>query len=151
MAKIQRHKISTFASGMDAVLHIHEIVGKAGAGPTVGISAAIHGNEGTGSQVILDLARRIDPAKVKGRILLLPVANPPAFFADELRAPLARAIYRPAFTPRAELAPWRQWGEGLEAEAVKQMANACALPVAVAGALRSGGDDGHSAIAQLGG
>jgi len=31
------------------------------------------------------------------------VANPPAFFADELRAPLARAIYRPAFTPRAEL------------------------------------------------
>ena len=63
------------------------------------------------------------------------VANPPAFFADELRAPLARAIYRPAFTPRAELAPWRQWGKGLEAEAVKQMANACALPVAVAGAL----------------
>jgi len=62
-------------------------------------------------------------------------ANPPAFFADELRAPLARAIFRPAFTPRAELAPWRQWGEGLEAEAVKQMANACALPVAVAGAL----------------
>src|ERR1700683_1778975 len=32
-------------------------------------------------------------------------------------------------------APWRQWGEGLEAEAVQQMANACALPVAVAGAL----------------
>ena len=63
------------------------------------------------------------------------VANPPAFFEDELRAPLARAIYRPAFTPRAELAPWRQWGEGLEAEAVKQMANACALPIAVAGAL----------------
>jgi tRNA-splicing ligase RtcB (3'-phosphate/5'-hydroxy nucleic acid ligase) len=25
------------------------------------------------------------------------VANPSAFFADELRAPLARAIYRPAF------------------------------------------------------
>jgi tRNA-splicing ligase RtcB len=63
------------------------------------------------------------------------VANPPAFFGDELRAPLARAIYRPAFTPRAELAPWRQWGEGLEAQAVQQMANACALPVAVAGAL----------------
>lgn len=63
------------------------------------------------------------------------VCDAPAYFADELRAPLARAIYRPAFTPRAELAPWRQWGEGLEADAVKQMANACALPVAVAGAL----------------
>lgn len=63
------------------------------------------------------------------------VADPTAFFADEVRAPLARALYRPPFTPRAELAPWRQWGEGLEPEAVKQMANACALPVAVAGAL----------------
>jgi tRNA-splicing ligase RtcB len=63
------------------------------------------------------------------------VADPSAYFDDPLRAPLARALYRPAFTPRAQLAPWRQWGSGLEAEAVKQMANACALPVAVAGAL----------------
>ena len=79
-------------------------------------------------------ARGLDREQVEADIFNI-VANPPAFFADELRAPLARAIYRPAFTPRAELAPWRQWGEGLEAEAVKQMANACALPVAVAGAL----------------
>jgi tRNA-splicing ligase RtcB len=63
------------------------------------------------------------------------VANPAAFFEDEFRAPLARALSRPAFTPRKELAPWRQWGEGLEMEAVKQMTNACALPIAVAGAL----------------
>ena len=39
------------------------------------------------------------------------------------------------FVARAEPAPYRIWGEGLEAEAVKQMANACPLPVAVAGAL----------------
>jgi tRNA-splicing ligase RtcB len=102
------------------------------------------------------IAQGKDGALLEAEIFNI-VANPPAFFADELRAPLARAIYRPAFTPRAELplrrlrsdrsalggealprsafAPWRQWGEGLEAEAVKQMANACALPVAVAGAL----------------
>jgi tRNA-splicing ligase RtcB (3'-phosphate/5'-hydroxy nucleic acid ligase) len=63
------------------------------------------------------------------------VADPSSFFDDPLRAPLARALYRPAFTSRAELAPWRQWGDDLEADAVRQMANACALPVAVAGAL----------------
>jgi len=79
-------------------------------------------------------AQGLDRAQVEAEIFEI-VANPPAFFADALRAPLARAIYRPPFTPRAEPAPWRQWGEGLEAEAVKQMANACALPVAVAGAL----------------
>src|SRR5205814_8419100 len=58
-------------------------------------------------------------------------------------APLARALYRPGFTPRAELAPWRQWGEGLEAGAVQQMANACALPVAVAGALMPDAHQGY--------
>lgn len=67
--------------------------------------------------------------------LLAIVADPPAWFSDEILAPLARALYRPPFTPRAEPAPWRQWGEGLEAQAVQQMANACALPVAVKGAL----------------
>ena len=80
------------------------------------------------------IAQGSDDAQLKAEIFNI-VANPSAFFADELRAPLARAIYRPAFTPRAELAPWRQWGEGLEADAVKQMENACVLPVAVAGAL----------------
>ncbi len=63
------------------------------------------------------------------------VADPTSFFADVDRARLARLVYRPAFTPRAQPAPWQQWGEGLEAGAVKQMANSCALPVAVAGAL----------------
>jgi tRNA-splicing ligase RtcB len=80
------------------------------------------------------IAHGNDGAQLEAEIFNI-VAHPPAFFEDELRAPLARAICRPAFTPRAELAPWRQWGEGLEADAVKQMDNACALPVAVMGAL----------------
>jgi tRNA-splicing ligase RtcB (3'-phosphate/5'-hydroxy nucleic acid ligase) len=79
-------------------------------------------------------AQGCDRAAVEDEILRI-VADPSAFFDDPERAPFARVLYRPAFTPRAELAPWRQWGEGLEADAVKQMANACALPVAVAGAL----------------
>src|ERR1700736_2161787 len=80
------------------------------------------------------VAQGKDGAQLEAEIFNI-VAHPTAFFADELRAPLARAISRPAFTPRPELAPWRQWGEGLEAAAVQQMVNACALPVAVAGAL----------------
>jgi hypothetical protein len=53
------------------------------------------------------IAQGKDGALLEAEIFNI-VANPPAFFADELRAPLARAIYRPAFTPRAELAPWRR-------------------------------------------
>jgi tRNA-splicing ligase RtcB len=39
------------------------------------------------------------------------------------------------FLPRQAPAPWRQWGDDLEPEAVQQMKNACALPVSVRGAL----------------
>ena len=63
------------------------------------------------------------------------VANPAEFLSDPLCEAFARALYQPPFKQRETLAPWRQWGSGLESEAVKQMANACALPVAVAGAL----------------
>src|SRR5712672_3972566 len=46
--------------------------------------------------------------------------------------------------PQAEpRAPWRQWGSGLEPNAVKQMANACALPVAIAGALMADAHIGY--------
>jgi len=53
-----------------------------------------------------------DRAQIKAEIVNV-VPNPSAFLTDELRAPLARAIYRPPFTPRSELAPWHQWGKGL--------------------------------------
>src|SRR5262245_38596985 len=39
------------------------------------------------------------------------------------------------FQARASDAPYQVWGRDLEAEAVKQMKNACKLPVAVSGAL----------------
>ena len=63
------------------------------------------------------------------------VGNPAAFLGDPIREAFARALYQPAFKQRETLAPWQQWGSGLEPDAVKQMANACALPVSVAGAL----------------
>jgi len=75
--------------------------------------------------------------------ILKIVADPGAYLSDELRAPLAHAIYRPAFIPRTEAAPWRQWGVDLEADAVRQMSNACDLPVAVAGALMPDAHPGY--------
>jgi len=75
--------------------------------------------------------------------ILKIVADPGAYLSDELRAPLAHAIYRPAFIPRTEAAPWHQWGVDLEADAVRQMSNACDLPVAVAGALMPDAHPGY--------
>jgi predicted deacylase len=77
-----RPKFTTNADGSDGVLFIHELVGEED-GPTIGISASIHGNENTGSQAILELFHILKDMPLKGRILLLPVANPQAFAVNE--------------------------------------------------------------------
>jgi len=63
------------------------------------------------------------------------VANPAAFTEDALRGGLAKALLNAPPPPRSEPVKYRQWGQGLEHEAVMQMERACLLPVAVAGAL----------------
>src|SRR5437016_3397941 len=63
------------------------------------------------------------------------VANPAAFTDDPLRGEFAKALLNAPSPPRSEPVQYRQWGEGLEHEAVMQMERACLLPVAVAGAL----------------
>lgn len=70
------------------------------------------------------------------------IADPATYVNDPRFGELASALHDCRTKPhafaefvRAEPAPWKQWGEGLEPESVQQMRNACALPVAVAGAL----------------
>ncbi len=68
------------------------------------------------------------------------VRDPAGHRNDELLGELAEAMInlkkdKASFTARAEPAPYRQWGDDVEPGAVKQMQNACALPVSVKGAL----------------
>jgi tRNA-splicing ligase RtcB len=63
------------------------------------------------------------------------VRDPASYTKDELRGEFAKVLLRCARPIRVAPAAWRQWGEGLEPEAVNQMGRACQLPVAVAGAL----------------
>jgi tRNA-splicing ligase RtcB len=63
------------------------------------------------------------------------IANPSAFVDDSLRGEFAKALLNAPPPPRAEPVKYRQWGEGLEHDAVMQMEKACLLPVSVAGAL----------------
>jgi tRNA-splicing ligase RtcB (3'-phosphate/5'-hydroxy nucleic acid ligase) len=64
------------------------------------------------------------------------LANPTAFTGDPLRREFAQALLSSPPPPRIGAGvKYRQWGTGLEQEAVMQMERACLLPVAVAGAL----------------
>lgn len=83
-------------------------------------------------------AEGMKPKKMAQRLSNV-AAHPHNYLRDENFAELAKAMLERApdklFVERTELAPWRQWGEGLEAGAVEQMRQACRLPVAYAGAL----------------
>jgi tRNA-splicing ligase RtcB len=63
------------------------------------------------------------------------VAHPASFVDDPLRGEFAKALLSAPPPPRAEPVKYRQWGGGLESEAIMQMERACLLPVSVAGAL----------------
>lgn len=66
------------------------------------------------------------------------VENPRGYLHDPVFERLAAELLdRPpvSFAERDEPAPWKSWGVDLEPESVNQMARACRLPVAAAGAL----------------
>ncbi|TWT55190.1 RNA-splicing ligase RtcB [Rubripirellula amarantea] len=86
-------------------------------------------------------------AELRERIAAI-VESPEFFANDELWGTLAASLtevfqHQARFVGRDAPAPWRQWGDGLEGSAVDQMANACKLPVTVAGALMPDAHQGY--------
>ncbi|MEV2214189.1 succinylglutamate desuccinylase/aspartoacylase family protein [Streptomyces sp. NPDC050997] len=60
------------------------LVNGARPGPRVVITAGVHGGEFTGVDAATRLAALLDPADVHGRIIVCPVANPPAVYQGRL-------------------------------------------------------------------
>jgi predicted deacylase len=50
-------------------------------GPSVAITAGVHGGEYSGPLAVIALGRTLDPATVRGALLILPLVNQPAFWA----------------------------------------------------------------------
>jgi len=59
-----------------------------GDGPTVFVSAGNHGNEYEGQVILHDLVRHLDPALVRGRLIVMPAMNYPAVLAGSRVSPL---------------------------------------------------------------
>ena len=57
-------------------------------GPTLVVSAGVHGDEFEGVQAIFDVVRELDPHTMSGSLLAVPVANPPAFWNLTRTSPL---------------------------------------------------------------
>jgi predicted deacylase len=78
---------STDLSGY-GVVPIPVVCIRNGAGPTALLVAGSHGDEYEGQIALAALARQIEPANVKGRIIILPGLNAPAVEAGRRVSPL---------------------------------------------------------------
>ncbi|WP_290817916.1 succinylglutamate desuccinylase/aspartoacylase family protein [Halovivax sp.] len=57
-------------------------------GPTIFLSAAVHGDELNGVKVVQEVASRYDPADLHGTLVCLHVVNVPAFYAQQRDVPI---------------------------------------------------------------
>ncbi|MDA8344825.1 MAG: M14 family metallopeptidase [Thermaerobacter sp.] len=49
-------------------------------GPTLLLSGGVHGGEYPGIAAAIEIARRLEPGEIKGRVIVLHLTNPPAFW-----------------------------------------------------------------------
>src|SRR5215471_6524313 len=68
-----------------------------------------------------------DKKKLEAEVKAI-VGEPARFVDDALRGEFAKALLKAPPPPRAEPVKYRQWGTGLEPDAVLQMEKACLLP-----------------------
>jgi N-alpha-acetyl-L-2,4-diaminobutyrate deacetylase len=73
-----------------------------GSGPTVLLTGANHGDEVEGTIALQSLYRDIDPARVRGTIILVPMLNYPAFRAAQRLSPFDGGNMNRAFRGRAD-------------------------------------------------
>ena len=61
---------------------------KIGEGPTALLTEGNHGDEYEGPIALFDLAQKIDSQKIRGRVILVPSMNYPAFQAGKRTSPI---------------------------------------------------------------
>lgn len=84
--KISRYWLDLVEDGMGAPVRLPLIIAKGKAlGKTVGLTAAVHGNELNGIPVIQRLFKEINPETLKGTIIGVPIVNVPSFLRKKRR------------------------------------------------------------------
>jgi predicted deacylase len=83
---IQRFWLKIVSDSFTEPISIPVLVAKGvTAGPCLGLTAALHGNELNGIPVIQQLFKEIDPQKLRGNIIGVPVVNIGSFFRKKRR------------------------------------------------------------------
>jgi uncharacterized protein len=80
IGKISRYQFEIAADGLGYPIHVPVLVARGKKdGPTLGITAVVHGNELNGLSVIQRIFKEIDMANLQGIVVGVPVVNIPGF------------------------------------------------------------------------
>ena len=80
-------ELSGFSGGIELRIPFHLLLGRARK-PRVLLIAGVHGDEYEGVAALHEVAKEIDPGAINGAIVVVPVANPQAFYAGTRRNPV---------------------------------------------------------------
>ncbi|NJK32169.1 MAG: succinylglutamate desuccinylase/aspartoacylase family protein [Deltaproteobacteria bacterium] len=81
--RITRLRLSMVGNGLGGLITVPVIVARGVApGPVMGLTAAIHGNELNGMKVIQKLLADLDPSKLAGTVIAVPVVNVPGYLMN---------------------------------------------------------------------
>jgi predicted deacylase len=79
-----------------------KVIAGRGTRPVFVLIAGIHGDEAEGIMALLDLWHALDPGDMRGRLVIVPVANPPAFAAGRRTSPIDGMDLNRAFPGRPQ-------------------------------------------------
>ncbi|MCI0621375.1 MAG: succinylglutamate desuccinylase/aspartoacylase family protein [Acidobacteria bacterium] len=96
-----RLRLDGYSDALRIEIPFYALVGSS-RGPKLVVIAGIHGDEFEGVRVLHELARAIEPKKLKGTLTLVPVANPQAFYAGVRRNPVDQGDLNRAFPGSAQ-------------------------------------------------
>lgn len=100
-------EVVALGDGTKLALPVNVLQGARG-GPCLAAVAGIHGDEADGIMALLELWEELAPETLAGRLVMVPVANPPAFIAGRRRSPLDDLDLNRIFPGRSEGLPSEQ-------------------------------------------
>jgi predicted deacylase len=82
--QVRRFRVQLTVDGLGGPIAVPVLVARgAAAGPVLGITAALHGNELNGIPVVQRLVRELDLTSLRGTLVAVPVLNVPGFLARQ--------------------------------------------------------------------
>lgn len=84
--RVVRLPVTTDLTGSDVAITVHALAG-AESGPTLALLCGLHGGEWLPVEFLRRLLAGLDPAGMRGNLLVVPVANPVAFAAGTRNTP----------------------------------------------------------------